>query len=331
MQRNPGMSGPDLETEMARPLGSEPALCVPLGVRHGAPAQRGPAQAGARRAALLGAWAGALLAGLGAWVPARAQVDAQRLTLGVLPNVSARLILSAYQPMREHFERALQRPVEVVTAPDFRTFSQRTLEGAYDVVVIAPNLGRVAQLDAGWEPLAIYEPRIPAIAVALKDNRDDSPSQLRGKALALANPQSLVALVGLEWLRAQGLQVGRDFRTVLAANDDSLGTLLRSGEAPLAVMSQGEFNAKPAAMRENLRVVSVIARVPGFLVMGNPRLPPELRQRVRTLMLGFPATEDGRRFFSLSGFANIRAVEEADLRFVDPYNETTRQSLGLKP
>jgi phosphonate transport system substrate-binding protein len=263
--------------------------------------------------------------------PARAQADNPRLTLGVLPNVSARLILNAYQPMREHIERALQRPVEVVTAPDFRTFSQRTLEGAYDIVVIAPNLGRVAQLDANWEPLAIYEPRIPAVAVALKDNRDDSPAQLRGKALALANPQSLVALVGLEWLRTQGLQAGRDFRTVLAANDDSLGAVLRSGESPLAMMSLGEFNAKPTALRESLRVVSVIARVPGFLVMGNPRLPPELRQHVRSLMLGFPATEDGRRFFSLAGFANIRAVEEADLRFLDPYNDTTRQSLGLKP
>ena len=295
------------------------------------PAPHQTAETLTRRALLQGTPALVAAAWLAGSAPARAQADNPRLTLGVLPNVSARLILSAYQPMREHFERALQRPVEVVTAPDFRTFSQRTLEGAYDIVVIAPNLGRVAQLDGGWEPLAIYEPRIPAVAVALKDNRDDNPAQLRGKALALANPQSLVALVGLEWLRAQGLQAGRDFRTVLAANDDSLGTLLRSGEAPLAMMSQGEFNAKPPALRETLRVVTVMARVPGFLVMGNPRLQPELRQRVRALMLGFPATEDGRRFFALAGFSNIRAVDDADLRFLDPYNDTTRQSLGLKP
>ena len=64
---------------------------------------------------------------------------------------------------------------------------------------------------------------------------------MRGKTLAVANPQSLVVLRGLQWLREQGLQEGRDFKISRAGNDDSLGTLIRSGEAPMAMMSMGEF------------------------------------------------------------------------------------------
>jgi ABC-type phosphate/phosphonate transport system substrate-binding protein len=73
-----------------------------------------------------------------------------------------------------------------------------------------------------------------------------------------------------------------------------------------------------------------IAQVPGFFVMANPRLDPAARRRLRSLVLGFPATEDGKRFFGLSGFTNIREASEADLRFLEPFNDITRRALGLK-
>lgn len=252
-------------------------------------------------------------------------------TIGVLPNVSARVLFANYQPMREYFERELGHKVEVATAPDFRAFSERLLKGEFQLVVTAPNLGRVAQLDAGWDLLAVYEPRIPALAVAAAENADQSPAQVRGRALALANPQSLVALVALDWLRNQGLQAGTDFKVVVTANDDSLGAVLRSGEAPIAIMSRGELRAKPPEMQARLRVMHEIAQVPGFFVMANPRLDPAARRRLRSLVLGFPATEEGKRFFGLSGFTNIREASEADLRFLEPFNDITRRALGLKP
>ena len=260
---------------------------------------------------------------------AQAQKAEPAFTIGVLPNISARLILASYQPMHDYFTRELRRGVEIATAADFRQFTERTLRGDYQLIVTAPNLGRVVQLEAGWEALAIYEPKIPALLVALAENPDSAPAQLRGKALALANPQSLVALAGMQWLRSQGLQEGSDYRITLAANDDSLGAVLRSGDAPLAIMSGGEFRAKPESMRKMLRVVGEITQLPGFLVMVNPRVPESEKQRLKALILAFPQTEDGRRFFALSGFTNIRPVIESELKGLDPYVEQTRKGLGL--
>ena len=48
------------------------------------------------------------------------------------------------------------------------------------------------------------------------NNADNAVQQIKGKSLALANPQSLVALVGLKWLRDQGLQADRDFKITRA-------------------------------------------------------------------------------------------------------------------
>ncbi len=260
--------------------------------------------------------------------PASAQQSTASFGIGVLPNVSARVILTSYQPMREYFERELKRGVDIATAPDLRAFAENTRRGDYQLIVTAANLGRVAQVDSNWHPLAIYDPKIPAILVALADNANASVTQLRGKFLALANPQSLVALAGLEWLGVQGLRHGADFKTVTAANDDSLGAVLRTGEAPLAIMSMGEFRAKPEAMRNTLRVVTEIAKLPGFLVMANPGLPAAEVKRLKTLILAFPQRDEGKKFFALSGFANIREVTEPELKTLDSFNDITRQGLG---
>ncbi len=271
---------------------------------------------------------GMVVLGLTMIAPASAQQSTASFGIGVLPNVSARVILTSYQPMREYFERELKRGVDISTAPDFRAFAENTRRGDYHLVVTAANLGRVAQVDSNWHPLAIYDPKIPAILVALADNANASVTQLRGKSLALANPQSLVALAGLEWLGVQGLRHGADFKTVTAANDDSLGAVLRTGEAPLAIMSLGEFRAKPEAMRNTLRVVTEIAKLPGFLVMANPGLPAAELKRLKTLILAFPQTDEGKKFFALSGFANIREVTEPELKTLDAFNDSTRQGLG---
>lgn len=249
-------------------------------------------------------------------------------SLGVLPNVNARLILTNYQPMREYFQRELKRPAQVATAPDFRLFHQATQRGDYDIIVTAPNLGRLAQVDSKWEPLAMYEPRIPALLVALASNTTANPKQLQGKAVAMANPQSLVALVGLKWLEDQGLKLGKDFKAVITANDDSLGTVLNTGEAPLAIMSMGEFNAKPEALRKTLRIVTEITKLPGFLVMANPNLPKADKQRLKQLVLALPQTEEGKKFFTLAGVNNIRDVSEAELKQLDDVVNETRKGLA---
>ena len=271
---------------------------------------------------------GMVVWGLTLLAPAAAQQSTTHFRIGVLPNVSARLILTSYQPMREYFERELKRGVDIATAPDFRAFAENTRRGDDQLIVTAANLGRLAQVDSNWHPLAIYDPKITAILVALADNPNASITQLRGKSLALANPQSLVALAGLEWLSGQGLRHGADFKTVTAANDDSLGAVLRTGEAPLAIMSMGEFRAKPEAMRNTLRIVTEIAKLPGFLVMASPELPAADRQRLKTLILAFPQTEEGKKFFVLSGFTHIREVAEPELKTLDAFNDVTRKGLG---
>jgi len=258
---------------------------------------------------------------------ATAQTQQKPLVMGVLPNVSARALLTMYQPFRDYLQDTLKSQVEIVTAADFRSFSTETKSGSYQLVVTAPNLGAMHQIDDKWRPVAIYEPQIPGILVSAAGNPNNSTDQLRGKLLAVGNPQSLVVLRGLQWLRERGLEEGRDFRLTRSANEDSLGTLIRSGEAPLAMMSMGEFRAISENGRKELRIHTEFARVPGFLVMANPALPAPQLEAISRAVLEFPNTEQGREFFKRSGFSGIRALKAGELDALSPYVNPTRKAL----
>ena len=252
---------------------------------------------------------------------------AQSFQVGVLPNLSARVLLTNYRPLRDHLSAALGMPVEIVTAPDFRTFQARTVAGEYDLVVTAANLGRIAQLDAGLTLIAGFDPPIPALLVTLKATPAPSIEALRGKALAVSNPQSMLVLIGKNWLRQRGLVAGADYEVVWTRNEDSLAQVLTSGSAPLAMMSAGELRAIRPEIAERLSVMDEFAKLPNFLLLQGRAMPADRAAALKAALMAFPATDLGREFATLTGVRAIRPVPERDLETIDSITAETREQL----
>ena len=250
------------------------------------------------------------------------------LELGVLPNISARLLMTQYQPMRDYLARELQRAVQVSTAPNWSAFHARTLALDYDVVVTAANLARVAQLDKGYVPVANYAPDIKGMIAFANARPIKSAAELKGQTLVLSNPQSLVTLRGMQWLGEQGLQRDRDFKTVGTPTDDSVGNVLLRGDAVAAMLSGGEFRVIPEAIRSQLTVLTVFAEVPGFIVLASPKLKADDQRALKQRLLGFGANDEGKAFFSASGFAGIRDVAPGMMESMDVFVDATRKVLA---
>ncbi len=266
----------------------------------------------------------------GAAVPARAAAQAlPPLEVGVLPNISARVLLLQYQPLREFLSRELQRPVQVSTAPSWTLFHGRTLALEYDLVVTAANLARLAQLDRGFLPLLAFAPAIKGLLVCATARPIQSASELRGRTLALSNPQSLVSLRGLQWLADQGLQRERDYKTIKTPTDDSVGSVVVRGDAAAAMCSGGEFRAMPDAVKAQLQVVSTFAEVPGFVVLASPKLSPAQARAVKDQLLRFAAgSDEGKAFFASTGFSGLHAVAAGLMESLDTDLEATRQAIA---
>ncbi len=252
------------------------------------------------------------------------------LELGVLPNLSARVLLAQYQPVREYLARELARPVQVSTAPRWREFHERTLAGQYDLIVTAAHLARLAQLDAGWRPLLSLTPDVQGLLATPVGKPLQRLEDLRGQALALSNPSSLVALRGLQWLADAGLRVGRDLRIVHTPTEDSVGQMLLRGDAAAALLSQGEFRALGEAVHSQLRTWPPFAQVPGFVFMANPAVPAAEAQTWREQLLRLGRGDElGKMYFAASGHNGLQPLAPGLLESMDSYLEATRHALAV--
>jgi len=254
------------------------------------------------------------------------------LVLGVLPNISSVTLAAQYELLRAYVEKRDGTRLRVVLPGSFKAFFDATLRGDFDLAVAAPHFARVAHLDAKLVPLVMYEPRIAAQLITLVDSPLAGVRGLRGKALALANPSSLVAMYGQQWLRSQGLEPGHDVELRAARTDMGVGRMLLSGEVAAAIMSGGELRALPPDEAARLKVVEEFARIPNFIVLGHPRLGDERLARLKAQLLAFGTDRlDGAAFAKATGFSAIVDVDPATLRELDPYTAATRRAMGVAP
>jgi ABC-type phosphate/phosphonate transport system substrate-binding protein len=255
------------------------------------------------------------------------QTANSEVLIGVVPNMSARMISTQYQPVADYFEKNLGRQVIVTTGTSFPNFYQRALANEFQIMVTAPNLARVSQADGNWEAIAVFEPGIPGLLVGMAD-RQNNLEFLREKKLAVANPQSLVALAGMNWLSSQGFVNNRDYEILRIANDDSLGISLRTGEAAFALMSQGEFNSKDTELKKILTPINTFVRLPGFFMMVNANVASGEKQKMTSLILNFQKSEQAKQFFSATGMTALQPPTDDQLKFLDSFMEATRQGLS---
>lgn len=252
------------------------------------------------------------------------------LEMGLLPNISARTLMSQYQPLREYLAHTLQRPVHLSTAPDWTVFHSRVAAIEYDLVATAPHMARLAQLDHGWMPLLQMLPDVKALLVFAAARPMAAVTDLRGKTLVVSNPLSLVALRGLRWLADNGLQRDKDFKTISIPTDDSVGSLLGRGDALAAVVSAGEFRAIPDVLRDQLQVLTVFAEVPGFMIVACPRIGADQARLIKSSLLEFGSSNsgEGAAFLAVTGLTGLREIPPGVLASMDAYVSLTRDLLA---
>ena len=261
--------------------------------------------------------------------PAAAPAD-DTLVIGVLPNVAPAVLQGQYEHIKRYLERQNAFKVRIVVPGNFKAFFEGMVGGEYDVAVSAPNLARVAQLDRGLVPVGMYEPRIGALFVVPAERSLGSPREVAGLAVGFANPQSLVALYGQQWLSGMGLQPGRDYEVKAARSDLGIGRMLLAGDIAAAIMSNGEYRALPADESARLKIVEVFARIPNFIWMAHPKVAPARVDRLRSQLKSlFADKDDGAAFARATGLTGLVDADDTSLRELDAFNAPTRRAMGL--
>lgn len=259
--------------------------------------------------------------------PAAGASDRTALRVAVVPYLTTSVLLKLFEPIRTHLESELKRPVELYTAPDIRTHVRRIQKPDFDAVITAAHMGRLAQLDAGYLPVAGFESPLKGIIAVHKNSPIKDIADLKGKTLSVNDRLLLVSIVTLQDLRNRGLRF-EDIRFVSSVTQNSSLLSVAHGDVDAAITAIFTLNQIPETQRQDIRTIYTTERLPNVMFLANPRLPATERDAMRRALTGFGRTPAGEQFFSTSGYNGIVPLDDAYMKTIDIYIPETRRILA---
>ena len=251
------------------------------------------------------------------------------IEIGILPVVSTRTLLTTYQPLREYIEEKSGQPVSVVTAPDYRTFIERTQRGEYQFVITAPHLARFAQMDAGYIPIMRLTRELRAIVVVRVDSTIHTLSELRNKRVSTPDATAILTMLGIQLLRDTDLEPGKNVTLQAYPSVNSSALAVLSGDADAAVTAQTALNQMSDEVRAGLRTISTSKSIPHMIYLASSKVPPTEVERITKILLDFQADKTrSKQFFERTGFLGYVQPTAAELKNLDPYVTELKRQLA---
>lgn len=253
--------------------------------------------------------------------------DPEPLRVGIVPYLTANVLMTLFQPVRQHLEKGLGQPVELFTAADVKTFVKRTQRPDFDLVITAAHQARLAQLDGGYLPLARFSGPLHAALAVASDAGLRGLTDLRGKRVAITDRSILVNIAMLQILAEQGI-AEKDLILVPVNSQNNAILAVTRGDADAAIIAHFTLDQIPQEQKAGIRLLYRSPALPNITLLAKSTLKPEVRQRLQQTLLSLPATGDGAAFLEKSRFQGIVAADERFMKTLDIYLTETRRQLA---
>lgn len=254
------------------------------------------------------------------------------LEIGIFPYLNTRTLLTTYQPLQQYLQNRLQRPVLFITAPNMRTFVERTQRGEYRFVLTAPHFARLAQQEAGYVPMLRTKRDLQGALIVDKDSPLQHVSELRGKTIATPDSIAIISMLGAQLLRASGLQPGENVvLRAMPSHDTALLSLQKGNGVAAAMVSVIALQQMPQELKSSVRTLATSNEVPPIMYLAHPKaLRREVADMTRLLLEFAENTLEGRKFMIDTGHLGLRPPTAGEMKSLDPYVGDLKTLLGAQ-
>jgi len=245
----------------------------------------------------------------------------------MLPFVSTHRLIELFLPLKEYLENELHRPVKLVTAPNYRDYLQRSLDGEYDIYHTAPHFAVLAELEYGHRRLSRYSRLLDGSVLVIKNGPIKSIKDLKGRTMITADRLAIITMLGEVLVKKNGLQPGKDITIRHASSHANAILNVARNKEDAAVVASGLFERMPEDVKEKLAILTKTRQVPHVMFMASSKLPENDYQAVKNAMLNFTPDGPGKVFFAKNKLIGMESITDQNVNTLRPYVEILKTRL----
>ncbi len=237
--------------------------------------------------------------------------DADPITFGILPFVSAEQIVIRFSPLANYLAKNLEVDVRIETAPNFVEFARRTHEDQrYDILFTAPHFYPQANSKAGYQLIAsVDSPSMRAVIVVPKQSDIQNINDLTGKRLATVHPMGLATLLVRKHLQANGIDPDTDLTMIATPAHDASLLSTYHGVTDASALMLPPYTAASKPVRESMRIIAKTDSTPQIPISVSPKINKNCADKIAELMLNMNTKKEGQEILKHNQFTGFRQAQ----------------------
>lgn len=239
--------------------------------------------------------------------------------LGVFPYLPALTIDRIFGPIATSFAAALGRPVYLKTKSTFESFASELERAAYDIIFVHPFFYVGAADRQGYLPLARLEGKLSALVLVRAEQPWQNWADLAGKTISAPPALATVSELTRMALLDAGLIPGSDVMLQHQRTKVSCLQAVLVGSADACVLPRFVLPQISRIGEGQLRIMVESRSVNHLVFAVHPRFPEKEREELRSLILSWPNTEQGRDILAVGPWPPFVAATDADYDDVRRY------------
>ncbi|HEC13655.1 MAG TPA: phosphate/phosphite/phosphonate ABC transporter substrate-binding protein [Acidiferrobacteraceae bacterium] len=237
---------------------------------------------------------------------------------GLLPYLSPEALTRTWGPFAAHLEKSLHARLTVKSAPDFKTFIQRTKDLKYDFLITAPHFAALAKKQWGYRIIAGFSKELSGDIVVGKDAPYKNVASLKGTVLATPDRLAAITLLGELALIEQGLVIDKDITVKHTPSHNNALISVVEGKADAAVAVGGLYLRMSPKIKNGLRLLAKTKQVPHVMFIANPKLSDETLNALTESVLSPESQANLLKFETNLGWGSLATVSEDNLQRLGP-------------
>lgn len=226
----------------------------------------------------------------------RTEASGGALSVAIVPQFPAARIHAEWQPILDRVAAATGLRLTLVFHETIPDFEKAFLEGQQDFVLMNPYHAVMAHRAQGYEPLLRDQAPLTGILVVRKDSGIRTLADLTGQQIAYPAPNAFGASLYMRALLAA--EPGLVTHPVYVETHGNVYRRVVIGDFVAGGGVNQTLADTPADLRVRLRVLYETPPAASHPLCAHPRVPVDVRRRVRDAIIALRADASGRLLLS---------------------------------